>query len=182
MHSRAAHVRGVAVYRSLPTLDASLSDPAEFRALIEELAASSQTLFIHCAQGHGRTGTFTAALLLLRGLAPAPPKPSPCCSACAPASASNRPGSAPSRPSSPPGPDNPEPPDCTSHRTCPSGQPVPPSSSRVRVISRLPRIACPFRHALESSLAARSSAPSCADWRCGSPRRARAWPPPSAPR
>jgi protein-tyrosine phosphatase len=59
-------------YRSLPTLDAGLSDPAEFRALVEEVSASSKTVFIHCAQGHGRTGTFAAALLMTRGLASGP--------------------------------------------------------------------------------------------------------------
>ncbi|WAS94046.1 phosphatase domain-containing protein [Nannocystis punicea] len=65
-------VRSAAAYRSLPTLDAGRAAPAEFRALVEEVAASSQTVFIHCAQGHGRTGTFAAAVLIVRGLATDP--------------------------------------------------------------------------------------------------------------
>jgi protein-tyrosine phosphatase len=70
--SEPAGVRQAAAYRSLPTLDAGLANLAEFRALAKEVAASTKNIFIHCALGHGRTGTFAAAVLILRGLAPDP--------------------------------------------------------------------------------------------------------------
>lgn len=65
-------VRTAAAYRSLPTLDAGLSDPTAFRMLVEEASDFPGTIYIHCAQGHGRTGMFAAAVLLARGLAANP--------------------------------------------------------------------------------------------------------------
>jgi hypothetical protein len=52
-------------YRCLPILDAKCPDPGELLALLK--AVSSGRTFIHCAQGHGRTGLVAAALLLYRG-------------------------------------------------------------------------------------------------------------------
>lgn len=54
-----------------PILDATAPRLDEFRAAIERVAAAERVL-IHCAQGHGRTGLFAAALLLRRGLASTP--------------------------------------------------------------------------------------------------------------
>lgn len=64
-----AAIRARPGYRCLPTLDASAPASAPFAALVEELAAAPDPLFIHCAQGHGRSATLAAALVLRRGLA-----------------------------------------------------------------------------------------------------------------
>lgn len=54
-----------------PILDAAAPRLVDLRAAIERVAAADRVL-IHCAQGHGRTGLFAAALLLRRGLASTP--------------------------------------------------------------------------------------------------------------
>lgn len=59
-------------YRSLPTLNYSVPDVQALRALVDELAQCQGGVYIHCAQGHGRSATVAAALLLRRGLAPTP--------------------------------------------------------------------------------------------------------------
>ncbi|MFC1850797.1 dual specificity protein phosphatase family protein [candidate division CSSED10-310 bacterium] len=56
-------------YFCLPILDAATPQPEDLLALINVLNAASGTIFIHCAQGHGRTAMVAAALLLSRGLA-----------------------------------------------------------------------------------------------------------------
>jgi len=54
-------------YRAFPVLDGSVPTLEE---LERELAAiPAGPIFIHCAQGHGRTGLFAAALLIARGQA-----------------------------------------------------------------------------------------------------------------
>lgn len=55
-------------YACLPTLDAFVPEAEAFHALIEKAAASKRVL-VHCANGHGRSAAFTAALLVRRGLA-----------------------------------------------------------------------------------------------------------------
>jgi protein-tyrosine phosphatase len=55
----------------VPILDAAAPPLDELQAAIERVATSERVL-IHCAQGHGRTGLFAAALLLRRGLADTP--------------------------------------------------------------------------------------------------------------
>ncbi len=52
-------------YRCLPILDASVPRVEELRGAVES-SARGRT-FVHCAQGHGRTGLFALALLLRRG-------------------------------------------------------------------------------------------------------------------
>jgi protein-tyrosine phosphatase len=63
-----AGVRKRPVYRSLPTLDGTALEAEAFRAAVAEAAAHPDPVFVHCALGHGRTGTFAAAVLLARGL------------------------------------------------------------------------------------------------------------------
>ncbi|HAL72243.1 MAG TPA: hypothetical protein DCP71_10770 [Verrucomicrobiales bacterium] len=53
-------------YRSFPILDATAPDEDALRHFIRNLPAGP--VYIHCAQGHGRTALFTAAFLMERGL------------------------------------------------------------------------------------------------------------------
>jgi protein-tyrosine phosphatase len=55
------------VYVAFPTLDASTADESAFRQLVERITQCSDPVYIHCAQGHGRTGTLAAAVLVARG-------------------------------------------------------------------------------------------------------------------
>ena len=57
-------IRTRSSYRCLPILDASVPSFAELRGVVE--SASTGRTFVHCAQGHGRTGLFALALLLHR--------------------------------------------------------------------------------------------------------------------
>lgn len=56
-------------YVTLPTLDMGVPADGAFRELVERLADERGTLYVHCAMGHGRAPTLTAALLIARGLA-----------------------------------------------------------------------------------------------------------------
>lgn len=57
-------------YLSLPILDSGIpSDPNRFREVVSEVAKCEGRIYVHCAMGHGRTGTFVAALLVARGIA-----------------------------------------------------------------------------------------------------------------
>lgn len=57
-----------AAYHCLPTLDAFVPDAEAFLGLVDA-AAAARRVFVHCAQGHGRSAAFVAALLVRRGLA-----------------------------------------------------------------------------------------------------------------
>jgi protein-tyrosine phosphatase len=59
-------------YTCLPMLDASAIEVAAIANAVEKAAASPGTLFVHCAQGHGRTGLIAALVLAKRtpGLTP----------------------------------------------------------------------------------------------------------------
>jgi hypothetical protein len=59
-----ASIRRRPGYRSLPILDASVPHPDDLWRLVED--TSSGKTFVHCAQGHGRTGLFALALMLRR--------------------------------------------------------------------------------------------------------------------
>ncbi len=54
-------------YRSFPILDGFVPSPEQLRQWTEHVAALSGNVYIHCAEGHGRTGLFAAALLLTIG-------------------------------------------------------------------------------------------------------------------
>lgn len=64
-----AAVRTGRQYRCLPTLDGFVPDGEALRALAIEVARFDGRIYIHCAQGHGRSATLAAAVLLERGLA-----------------------------------------------------------------------------------------------------------------
>jgi protein-tyrosine phosphatase len=56
-------------YVCLPVLDAFVPDEADVAALVGYVAARTDAVYIHCAQGHGRSALVAAAVLLARGLA-----------------------------------------------------------------------------------------------------------------
>ncbi len=53
-------------YRSFPILDGGAPTPEALRAVITSLRPGRT--FVHCAQGHGRTGLFALAMLLSSGV------------------------------------------------------------------------------------------------------------------
>ena len=59
-------------YVSLPVLDGSVPNADVFRRVVDEVNATRETVLVHCAQGHGRSGLLAAAVLLARGLASTP--------------------------------------------------------------------------------------------------------------
>jgi protein-tyrosine phosphatase len=61
-----------AAYHSFQLLDASAPSPAQLNKWVEEVAAMSGTIYIHCAAGQGRAGMFATALALKLGLAQTP--------------------------------------------------------------------------------------------------------------
>ncbi|RKI74772.1 hypothetical protein D7X55_01595 [Corallococcus sp. AB049A] len=63
-------IRGACRYVSLPILDASTLPVEHVAPVLRELATLPGPLYVHCAQGHGRTGMIAAALLVARGDAP----------------------------------------------------------------------------------------------------------------
>ena len=53
-------------YYSLPILDASTVSSDELTSIVTKIDELKGSVYIHCAQGHGRTGFVTAALLIHR--------------------------------------------------------------------------------------------------------------------
>ncbi len=56
-------------YLCLPILDASMPSVSELDALVRRVAAHAGPVYIHCAQGHGRSAVVAGALLVSRGIA-----------------------------------------------------------------------------------------------------------------
>lgn len=63
----AKSIRKLPGYKSFPILEASIRTKEELREFIATLP--ERGIYIHCGQGHGRTGFFAAAFLLERGYA-----------------------------------------------------------------------------------------------------------------
>ena len=53
-------------YLSFPVLDASIVSASELNSIVTKIDQLDGVTYIHCAQGHGRTGFVTAALLIHR--------------------------------------------------------------------------------------------------------------------
>ncbi len=60
-------LRSVSNYVAAPMLDASVLPPQSLADLASKIATAKTPVYIHCAQGHGRTGLVTAIVLLARG-------------------------------------------------------------------------------------------------------------------
>jgi len=58
-------VRSSSIYRCFPVLDASVPSMDKLQRAVEKTKEGK--VYIHCAQGHGRTGVFALALLHRRG-------------------------------------------------------------------------------------------------------------------
>jgi protein-tyrosine phosphatase len=59
-------------YTSLPTLDNSAPPLSELLAFVRTIAAHDGVVYVHCAQGHGRSALAMACVLMARGIAPDP--------------------------------------------------------------------------------------------------------------
>ena len=59
-------IRESTAYRCLPILDGEIPRERSLRPLLDEVGTG--TVYVHCAQGHGRTGLFAIALLMHRGV------------------------------------------------------------------------------------------------------------------
>ncbi|MFW6163552.1 MAG: protein-tyrosine phosphatase family protein [Planctomycetota bacterium] len=57
-------------YVALPTLDGRPPPRAAAMALLARLAEDPRGLYVHCAQGHGRSATLVTLLLVLRNVTP----------------------------------------------------------------------------------------------------------------
>jgi rhodanese-related sulfurtransferase len=63
------HVPIGAKLMAFPILDGAPADPSALRHMAREIAASERPIYIHCAQGHGRTSMVAAAVLIEIGAA-----------------------------------------------------------------------------------------------------------------
>lgn len=61
-------VRAGREYVAAPMLDAGVASEGAFRELVQHISRWPGPVYIHCAQGHGRTGTVAAAVLVAKGL------------------------------------------------------------------------------------------------------------------
>lgn len=62
-------VRTGRTYQSFPILDGSAPQPAALEHMAREVSALPGEVYVHCAEGHGRTALVAAAILLVRGKA-----------------------------------------------------------------------------------------------------------------
>jgi len=65
----ARRVKAGREYVCYPTLDAHVTNEATFAEAVQHVAALEGTLYVHCAQGHGRSAALVAAVMIARGLA-----------------------------------------------------------------------------------------------------------------
>lgn len=60
-------VRAGREYLMFPMLDTGIANADSFQQLVRRVADWSMPVYIHCAQGHGRSGTLAAAVMIARG-------------------------------------------------------------------------------------------------------------------
>jgi protein-tyrosine phosphatase len=60
-------VRTARHYLAFPMLDTGVPSEADFRQLVRHVTDWQGAVYIHCAQGHGRTGLVAAAVLIAKG-------------------------------------------------------------------------------------------------------------------
>ena len=60
-------IRSSVLYRLVPALDARPPEPVTLREAAEQVLSAKNAVYIHCANGHGRTGTLAGAVLMLSG-------------------------------------------------------------------------------------------------------------------
>lgn len=60
-------VRSGREYIAAPMLDTGTTTEIAFKSLVERIAHRDGPVYIHCAQGHGRTGMVAAAVLVTEG-------------------------------------------------------------------------------------------------------------------
>ena len=65
-------IRSKVSYRCIPTLDARPPSVRALQQAAQEIVNADDGVYIHCANGHGRTGTLAGAVLLLGGKAKTP--------------------------------------------------------------------------------------------------------------
>lgn len=65
-------LRSVPNYIAAPMLDASVLPPQSLANLASQIATAKLPVYIHCAQGHGRTSLIASLVLLARGDADTP--------------------------------------------------------------------------------------------------------------
>ena len=65
-------LRSLDGYQSFSTLDATGVSVSRLREIVAFINDADSTVFIHCAEGHGRTGLFAAALILDRKITVTP--------------------------------------------------------------------------------------------------------------
>jgi protein-tyrosine phosphatase len=68
--SESAEVRAVRTgrrYLAFPMLDTGTACEDDFERLVRRVADWQEPVYIHCAQGHGRTGLVAAAVLVAKG-------------------------------------------------------------------------------------------------------------------
>jgi protein-tyrosine phosphatase len=54
-------------YLAFPMIDAGTADAEAFATFVRQIAVSEGVTYLHCAMGHGRTGTMAAAILVAAG-------------------------------------------------------------------------------------------------------------------
>jgi hypothetical protein len=65
-------VRTGRTYRTFPILDGTAPEPLALEGLVREVLRLPGDIYLHCAEGHGRTGLVAASLLLAGGHAATP--------------------------------------------------------------------------------------------------------------
>ncbi len=65
--SESSRIRQGRNYRVFPMLDATPSTPAVLEQVVQTIMDLPGDVYIHCAEGHGRTGLVATSLLLARG-------------------------------------------------------------------------------------------------------------------